>query len=85
MLFDPESLEQIRERLYKLQFMKKKYGSNLEGIIKIKDELEQDLSLVDNFDEKISAIQNNIKELKDSLFKKAQNLSKMRKQKLKKA
>ena len=82
--FDPEKIEQIRERLYKLQFLKKKYGSNLEGIIKIKDELEQDLSLVDNFDEKISAIQNNIKELKDSLFKKAQNLSKMRKESAKK-
>lgn len=82
--FDPDKIEQIRERLYKLQFLKKKYGSNLEGIIKIKDELEQDLSLVDNFDEKISAIQNKIKELKDSLYKKAQNLSKIRKENAKK-
>jgi len=82
--FDPERIEQIRERLYKLQFLKKKYGSNLEGIIKIKDGLEQDLSLVDNFDEKIAGIENTIKSAKDNLFKKAQNLSKIRKENAKK-
>ena len=82
--FDPERIEQVRERLYKLQFLKKKYGSNLAGIIKIKEELEQDLSLVDNFDENISVLENNIKSAKDNLFKKSQVLSKIRKESAKK-
>src|SRR5205085_7738117 len=83
-IFDPARVEQVRERLYKLQFLKKKYGTNLEGIIKLKENLEQDLSLVDNFDEKISGLENNIKALKEALFKEAQNLSKIRKESAKK-
>jgi DNA repair protein RecN (Recombination protein N) len=77
---DPQSIEQIRERLYKLQFLKKKYGNNIEGIIKLRDELQADLALVDNFDEKISKIEAEIKQLKESLFKQAQNISKLRRE-----
>ncbi len=82
--YEPERIEQVRERLYKLQFIKKKYGSSLEEIIKLKDSLENDLSLVDNFDEKTKELENEIKSSKENLFKKAQNLSKIRKENAKK-
>ena len=77
--FDPARIEEIRERLYKLQFLKKKYGNNIEGILKLKAQLEEDLALVDNFDEKIAELEKEIKILKDTVFKKAQNISKIRK------
>jgi len=78
--FDPTRIEDIRERLYKLQFLKKKYGNNIEGILKLKAQLEEDLTLVDNFDEKIAELEKEIKILKEAVFKKAQNISKIRKE-----
>ncbi|MCI0450443.1 MAG: DNA repair protein RecN [Chlorobi bacterium] len=81
--FDPGQIEQIRERLYKLQFIKKKYGGSLDEAIKLKEKLESDLALVDNFDEKIAKLENEIKQAKESLFKKAGEISKIRKEKSK--
>lgn len=79
--FEPEKLEQIRERLYKLQFLKKKYGGSLDEAIKLRESLEKDLALVENFDEKIKELENSIKLLKETLLKKAKEISKIRKEK----
>ena len=81
--FDPARVEEIRERLYKLQFLKKKYGGSIDEVIKIKETLEKDLSLVDNFDETIKKLKAEIDELVKDLFKKAGELSKTRKDKSK--
>ncbi len=81
--FDPARVEEIRERLYKLQFLKKKYGGSIEEVIKLKDNLEKDLSLVDNFDETINNLQKEISSLKTELLKKAGEISKVRKEKSK--
>lgn len=79
--FDPARVEEIRERLYKLQFLKKKYGGSIDEVIKLKNTLEQDLGLVDNFDETINNISREIKESESALLKKAGELSKIRKDK----
>jgi len=81
--FDPARVEEIRERLYKLQFLKKKYGGSIDEVIKLKKTLEKDLSLVDNFDETIKKLKAEIDELIKDLFKKAGELSKTRKDKSK--
>lgn len=81
--FDPARVEEIRERLYKLQFLKKKYGGSIDEVIKLKETLEKDLSLVDNFDETIKDLKAEIDELVKDLFKKAGELSKTRKDKSK--
>jgi len=81
--FDPARVEEIRERLYKLQFLKKKYGGSVDEVIKLKETLEKDLSLVDNFDETIKKLKAEIEELVKDLFKKAGELSKTRKDKSK--
>jgi DNA repair protein RecN (Recombination protein N) len=78
--YDPVRIEEIRERLYKLQFIKKKYGGSLDEAIKLKENLEKDLSLLDNFDETISKLEKEINSLKESLFKEAEVLSKSRKE-----
>ncbi len=78
--YDPVRIEEIRERLYKLQFIKKKYGGSLDEAIKLKESLEKDLSLLDNFDETISNLEKEINSLKEILFKEAEILSKSRKE-----
>ena len=79
--FDPARVEEIRERLYKLQFLKKKYGGSLEEVIKLRQQLESDLNIADNFDETIKSLENEITELTQKLFKEAGELSKIRKDK----
>lgn len=79
--FEPEKLEQMRERLYKLQFLKKKYGGSLNEAINLRESLEKDLALVENFDEKIKELESNIKSAKETLLKKAKEISKVRKDK----
>jgi DNA repair protein RecN (Recombination protein N) len=81
--FDPARVEEIRERLYKLQFLKKKYGGSIDEVIKLKSSLEKDLSLVDNFDETIKKITEDLTSLNKELLKKAGELSKIRKDKSK--
>jgi len=82
--YDPERIENIRERLYKLQFIKKKYGSSLSEVIRLRDNVEKDLSLLDNFDDRLSNVENNIKSLKNNLYKRACIISKLRKENAKK-
>jgi DNA repair protein RecN (Recombination protein N) len=81
--FEPEKLEQLRDRLYKLQFLKKKYGGSLDEAVTLRETLEKDLALVENFDEKIKELEGNITSAKESLFKKGSELSKLRKDKAK--
>jgi DNA repair protein RecN (Recombination protein N) len=78
--YDPVRIEAIRERLYKLQFIKKKYGGSLDEAIKLKESLEKDLSLLDNFDDTIKKLEKEIKDLKEKLFKEADLISKTRKE-----
>jgi DNA repair protein RecN (Recombination protein N) len=81
--FDPQRIEEIRERLYKLQFLKKKYGGNLESVIQLKEAVEKDLSLLENFDERLKKVQDEISDEKEQLFKRALLISKMRKERSK--
>ena len=81
--YDPVRIEEIRERLYKLQFIKKKYGGSLDEAIKIKESIEKDLQLADNFDQKINGLEKEINTLKENLYKEAVSISKIRKDKSK--
>lgn len=81
--FDPARVEEIRERLYKLQFLKKKYGGSLDEVIKLKEQLQKDLSIADNFEGTISKLKTEIKDITADLLKKAAEISKIRKEKSK--
>lgn len=80
---DPERIELVRERLYKLQYLKKKYGGSLVEVLKLKEILENDLSLAENFDDKIRDMQQAIKSKENSLLAKAREISKIRREKSK--
>lgn len=79
MTFDPDKIESIRERLFKLQFLKKKYGGTVEEVLRLKASLEKDLSLLDSFEDETSKLEQVINELKEKLHKSAQAISKTRK------
>ncbi len=49
----PERLEEIRERLGALLLLKKKFGGSLNSVIKNREKLFKELSLVSNLDEEI--------------------------------
>ncbi len=48
--FNPDELNQIQERLSKIDELKGKYGENIEEVLKFADELEEKINLYENSD-----------------------------------
>jgi DNA repair protein RecN (Recombination protein N) len=78
--FDPQSIENLRERYISLNGLIKKYGS-LNSAIKRKIELIEELNLSENFDFEISEIKKKILQQKQIVSSIALKLSNLRKQK----
>lgn len=55
--YDPERLQELDDRLELLLTMKRKYGATIEDVIKLKTELESELDLLENSQEKLEALQ----------------------------
>lgn len=68
--FNPEKIEQIRLRLLQIKSLQKKYGS-VGDIIKLKEQLQSELILIDKFEENKNKLINEINELKRAIFEKA--------------
>lgn len=81
--FDSAAIERMRERLYKLQFIKKKYGGSLDEAIKKREFFESELSLLENFDDKLDGLEKEKSALQTELHKISASLSKIRKEKAK--
>lgn len=77
--FDAARIEQIRERLGSLNFLKKKYNLSVNELIKKAEDLTQELNLAENFDFEIDKLKKEIESQKESLYKEAEALSKKRK------
>jgi len=75
----PERLEEIRERLGVLLLLKKKFGGSIDSVLKNKEKIENELSLVENFDEEIKRQKNNIEKIRTKLSKLANEISISRK------
>jgi DNA repair protein RecN (Recombination protein N) len=58
--FNPDLLEELRERLGSLILLAKKYGGSLEAVIEHRNKIEKELQLVENFEEEIQKIENEI-------------------------
>ncbi|MBL8000025.1 MAG: DNA repair protein RecN [Candidatus Kapabacteria bacterium] len=76
--FSPERLEHIRERSAQLLRLKKKYGS-VERAIEMKNNLEQELQLIENFEGETARLRNEITALQQVIGTLAQRLSVKRK------
>jgi DNA repair protein RecN (Recombination protein N) len=76
--FDPDRLDQIRERLMAIQRLKKKYGS-IEDILKKRDEYREFVRMADNFDNEIHALQEQVRKIWKQYDEGAKKLSELRK------
>ena len=76
---DPERMEVIDTRLAKLQGLKKKYGKSIEELVALVQDLEKDLSVLEDKDEQIAKLQSEVRNSFVAMEALAKDLSKKRK------
>ncbi len=82
--FDPARIEEIRNRLGMLTFLKKKYNLSVDKLIEKANELSSELQQIENIDDDIEKLENIIKEKKKEITQLALKLSTERKKAAKK-
>ncbi|HEY6193005.1 MAG TPA: DNA repair protein RecN [Bacteroidota bacterium] len=73
--FNPDRLEEIRNRLGQLALLKKKYGGSLETIVEHRGTIGRELELADNFEAEIAALRKQLDRQKNACSEIAQRLS----------
>ena len=73
--FAPDRLEELRERLGRIAFLKKKYGGSVESILAHREAIGRDLELADNFDGIIGKLLGEVEAQRKSCGEKAERLS----------
>ncbi|MBI2619390.1 MAG: DNA repair protein RecN [Ignavibacteriales bacterium] len=73
--FNPERLEQIRERLGQLSLLKKKYGGSLETILAHREKIAREFSLAQNFEGELERLKGEIEAGRSVCSDAAQRLS----------
>ncbi|HWP82169.1 MAG TPA: DNA repair protein RecN [Bacteroidota bacterium] len=73
--FNPERLEQIRERLGQLSLLKKKYGGTIESILEQREKIGREFALAQNFEGEIAKLEGVIAERRIECSAAAQRLS----------
>jgi DNA repair protein RecN (Recombination protein N) len=82
--FDPQRLDQLRDRLGQLSLLKKKYGGSIERIIEHRREIGKELELAENFQQSISSLKTDIEKERVELSTIAERLSSKRRDTAKK-
>jgi len=77
---DPVKLEALTERLELLNMLKRKYGPNLEDVIKFRDNLASTVSDLEHKEEDLSQMAKERKALEADMIARAESLSNRRKQ-----
>ena len=80
---DPTVIEEQRARLGAIQLLKKKYGGSLKNILEFKEKIEDELSLAENFSDKIIEFERKIENLRTKVKHAALGLSTKRKKEAK--
>ncbi|HTP13242.1 MAG TPA: DNA repair protein RecN [Bacteroidota bacterium] len=78
--FNPERLEQIRERTGQLVLLKKKYGGTVDAIIQQREQLGKEFAIAENFENAIRELENRIDEERKKCSAAAQRLSAKRRE-----
>jgi DNA repair protein RecN (Recombination protein N) len=76
---DPVYLENLRTRISAINFLKKKYGGSIKSIIDLSNKMAEEISLAENFNEKITETEKEIRKLRISCGSAASKLSRKRK------
>ncbi len=78
--FNPERLEQIRDRLGKLSLLKKKYGGSVDAIIEHREKIGQEFALAENFEGEMKKLKERIEGERRTCSAAAQRLSAKRRE-----
>jgi DNA repair protein RecN (Recombination protein N) len=73
--FNPERLEELRDRLGKLAHIKKKYGGSLESVLAYRERIAGDVSLAENFEQILARLSVEVETARTSCSVIAQRLS----------
>lgn len=76
--FNPERLEELRERLSALNLLRKKYGRSTEELLAYRQRIGEEVQLAENFEEEIQKWQQRSEAVQSDLSKSAQRLSEKR-------
>ena len=74
-----ERLNEIQERLFLLDKLKRKYGGSLEDVLKTRDAFEQELNGIENNSQNIDELKLKIQQVENILMRLAQQISASRK------
>lgn len=78
--FNPQRLEEIRDRLGVLSLFKKKYGGSLEAAIEYREKIGKEYELAENFDEAIGKLGENVEVQRAKVSEIAERLSTKRRE-----
>jgi len=78
--FDPQRLEELRDRLGQLSLLKKKYGGDVGNIIQYRNEIGAELELAENFQDSIDNLKKEIETTRAELSVIAERLSSKRRE-----
>jgi DNA repair protein RecN (Recombination protein N) len=73
--FNPERLEELRDRLGRLVLLKKKYGGTLDTILQHREAIGQEVALAENFDGVINSLSGEVESARKECAVIAQRLS----------
>lgn len=77
--FEPRKLDHIEERLEVIRKLEKKYGEGTEQLMHYRDNADRELKVLELAEEKLDAIEGELREKEDLLTRNAQALSQKRK------
>ncbi len=78
---DPQRTEEVRERVGAIHLLKKKYGGTLTNVIALRNKIDEELNIAENFSDKIDELNTNANKSREKLKKIALVLSSKRKKK----
>jgi DNA repair protein RecN (Recombination protein N) len=78
--FSPDRLEECEERLALIHKLEKKYGDTVEEVLQYREEAQQQLSDLENYEEDKAALQEQIQETEKDVLSRAYEISKRRKE-----
>ncbi len=78
--FDEQEREEVETRLDIIDNLKRKYGNNIEEILKYADEIDDEIKKIENVDEYNNKLKNEQKQIEKEMTKIAEKISKIRKE-----
>lgn len=76
--YQPERLNEVIDRLYTIQKLKKKYGLSTSGLLDHQQQLESELSIISNAEARLAALEAQIENTEKRLRSEAETLSQKR-------